>query len=393
MPAAVPIENKGALQLGAREHLYMTLRPHYLAFFRYFVVGILLILWSIVVYWMHYEGWLSFTFFESNINDLMPALVFIGGMFLIGWFAMAGYGGALRGLFWIAVISLVALSILYSWYWDDPDFIPTLTLIYGLSMGLVAILFALIYRRAFSYFITNQRIVLRYKMFSMEENTLRFEKIEDFKIVRSFVARIFGLGTIRAYTGTEDGRADDDRAYDGPKEALYGIRKPTEVKQMLIEIVLERDQSDDRILEVLKEKKEAKPAEEAPAPVPEPSPAAAAPAVAYYQPAPVPEPEPEPAPQQSKNYERVEQPVQQAPIPPPAPSQEPAEDPEASPVRMMYPQAEEPESQFTLEEGKNMEFRDPSPKRGASPPKKPRPIVEDDDPSREVYDDKKPRAL
>ncbi len=392
MPAAQPIENKGALQLGAREHLYMTLRPHYLAFFRYFVVGLLLILWSVAVYWMHYEDWLSFTCGDSTINSLMPALVFIGGACLVGWCAMAGYGGALRGMFWAAIISLIALSLLYIWYWDDPEFIPTLTVIFGLSMGLVAMLMAAIYRRAFSYFITNQRIVLRYKMFSMEENTLRFEKIEDFKVIRSFVFRIFGLGTIRAYTGTEDGKADADRDFDGPKEALYGIRKPTQVKQMLIEIVLERDQYDERMVEMLEEKRDPRPAQEEPTPTPEPpAPAAAVAAVAYYQPAPA--PEPEPVPQPAKNFERVEQPVQQAPIPPPPPSQEPSEDPEASPVRMMYPQAEEPVTQFTLEGGADMEFRDSSPKKGAPPPKKPRPIVEDDDPSREVYDEKKPRAL
>ena len=130
-----------------------------------------------------------------------------------------------------------------------------------------------------------------------------------------------------------------------------------------------------------------------PTPTPEPAPVVAAAAVSYYQPAPAPAPEPNPVPEQVKNYERVEQPVQQAPIPPPAPSQEPTEDPEASPVRMMYPQAEEPESQFTLEGGNDMEFRDSSPKVGAQPKKKPRPIVEDDDPTREVYDEKKPRAL
>jgi len=395
MPAAQPIENKGAIQLGAREHLYLTLRPHYLAFFRYFVVGLLLIIWSIAVYWMWYQGWLEFTFYDdSTLNSLMPALVFLGGAFLIGWFAMAGYGGMLRGLFWFAIISLLALSLLYIWLWDDPDFIPTLTVIYGLVMGGVAMLMALIYRRAFSYFITNQRIVLRYKMFSMEENTFRFEKIEDFKIVRSFIFRIFGLGTVRAYTGTEDGKADDNREFDGPKEALYGIRKPNEVKQMLIEIVLERDQYDERMVEMLEEKREPKPApeEEEPALEAVPAPAVAAAAVSYYQPAPAPEPEPEPQPT-VKNYERIEQPVQQAPIPPPAPSQEPSEDPEANKVRMMYPQAEEPVSEFTLEGGKDMEFRDSSPKVGAPPKKKPRPIVEDDDPTREVYDEKKPRAL
>ena len=76
-----------------------------------------------------------------------------------------------------------------------------------------------------------------------------------------------------------------------------------------------------------------------------------------------------------------------------AASEEPTEDPAANQVRMMYPEAKEPVSQFTLEGGNEMEFRDSSPKVGAQPKKKPRPIVEDDDPTREVYDEKKPRAL
>ena len=389
--------SKSGLQLGAKEHLYMKLRPHFLAFFRYYVVGILLIVWTIFVYWMYLEGWLTFTFWNDDLNALMPALMVILGALIMGWLLLSSFGGVFRGIFWISVIVLLVLSSLYIWYWDDPDFATTFAILYGILMGIVAILIAAVYNRAFTYFITNQRIVLQYKMFSAEETTLLYEKVEDFKVVRSLSYRLLGLGTIRAYTGTEDGKHDPDREVDSPKECLYGIRKPVEVKQMLIEIVLERDQHSEQMINILEERTDAQTKEPEPVPEPEPAPAAvAASGVSYYKPAPPPEPEPEPQPQQVKNYERIDpsqyaQPAEQQ-MSPPGPSHEHTEEPEPQRVRSMYPEAQQLASEFTLEGGGDMDFQKSSPSRGTTPPKYKK-VEEEDDPTREVYDEKKPKAL
>ncbi|NIP35896.1 MAG: hypothetical protein GWN18_13115, partial [Thermoplasmata archaeon] len=94
-----------------------------------------------------------------------------------------------------------------------------------------------------------------------------FEKIEDFEVIRPFWFRVVGLGIIRPYTGTEDAKADSDLEHHGPKEALYGIRRPNEVKRQLIEIILERDQWDKQMVELLEDQKKQK-AKPAPEPAP-----------------------------------------------------------------------------------------------------------------------------
>lgn len=394
MPADLPSNAKG-LELAHMEQLYMTMRPHVIAFFRYFAVGVLMMIWSVVVYVLYLQGWLTYDALNDDVNALVPAL-FIGvGAILMAWLMVAKFRGGFQVLFWVVTIALFVVSALIIWYWDDPDLAPHLAALYGILMGVGGIIAGTIYRRAFTYYITNQRIVIRYKFLSVKENNYRFEKIEDFKIVRSLFFRLFGLGTIRVYTGTEDGKADPDRTFDGPDEALYGIRKPAEVKQKLVEIILEKDRYAQRMVDILEGREGGVPATPtATAPVEDEEPEEEVPAVAYYRPAPPPEEVAPAAP--TRNYERVDPamvaPARTRPIPPPGPSHEATEQPAPPPVRRMYPEERETRTEFTLEDGASMDFQRPSPGQGA-PSKKRRPVLEDDDPYKEVYDEGKPRAL
>jgi len=348
--------------MGAREILMLSLRPHPLSFIKYYSVGIMLLIWTGVVFWLDYQEWLEFDFWGDDLNHLVPALAIAGGAALFGGLLVRSFGRGFQLIFWAAVLALLVVAGLFIWYWEWADLANTFALLYGLAIGLVGILFADFYRRAFRYYVTNQRIVIKFKLLSMEETNMRFEKIEDFEVVRPFTWRIVGLGTIRPYTGTEDAKADSDRSFHGPKEALYGIRKPNDVKRQLIEIILERDQWDKQIVEALQQQTNGPaPAEAAspspePEPEPRPAPEAPEPKVAYYQPAPPPEARPAAAP--VRNYERID-PSQYAVgeevEAPPPPDEE--EDPvPPSPVRRMYPEARELDTPLEMEDTRSMDF-------------------------------------
>lgn len=362
--------------MGAKETLLMTLRPHPLSFLRYYSVGIVLLLWIVLTYYVHTQGWLEFDWMSDELKALMPALFLALGAILIGMWLVGGFSKGFRYLFWTAIIALLVVTGMFIWYWDDPDRAFQFAFLYGIALGLMGIMFAEFFRRAFMYMVTNQRIVIRYKLLSIEETNMRFEKIEDFEIVRPFIWRLAGLGTIRPYTGTEDAKADSNIGFHGPKEAMYGIRKPNEVKRQLIEIILERDQWDKQMVDLLEDQKKQK---AAPAPKDEPPIAAAAaagvavatakpevepeppaPQVAYYQP--TPEPEPAPAPPPSKNYERIDpsqyaEPADEDPtMPPVAPDEEADPEPEPSPVRKMYPEVKEVDTPLQMEDTRKMDF-------------------------------------
>lgn len=382
--ARTAAEERKDLMLGAKEILLMTLRPHPLSFLRYYAVGIVLLLWIILTYWLFEQGWLEYDWLGDDLNALMPALFLALGAVLVGRWLVSDFNRGFRYLYWTAVIGLLVITGLFIWYWDDSGTAFLFAFLFGIAMGVLGIGFAEAYRRAFKYMVTNQRIVLRYKLLDVEETNMRFEKIEDFEIVRPFWFRVVGLGIIRPYTGTEDAKADNNLEHHGPKEAMYGIRKPNEVKRQLIEIILERDQWDKQMVELLEDQKKQR-AKPAPAPEPAPAPAAAVvaadvaapepepepePKVAYYQPAPPPEPEPEAEP--VRNYERIDpsqyaQPPEDGDMEPPAPDEERDPEPAPSPVRTMYPEAREPEAPLQMEDTQSMDFE--RGERTSTPPK------------------------
>ncbi len=364
------------ISLGAKEILLMTLRPHPLSFLRYYSVGIVLLLWIALAYWLDYQWGLEYEPLGDSLNALMPALFIALGAVLIGKGLVSDFNRGFQYLWWIAIIALLVVAGLFIWYWDDRGIAFTFAFLFGIVMGVLGIVLAEAYRRAFKYMVTNQRVVLRYKLLDLEETNMRFEKIEDFEIVRPFWFRLVGLGIIRPYTGTEDAKADSNLEFHGPKEAMYGIRRPNEVKRQLIEIILERDQWDKQMVELLEEQKtqRAKPkaapepeptvvaaaAAAAAAPEPEPEPAPEeTPQVTYYQPAPPPEPEPAPTP--VRNYERIEpaqieQPEEDETMPPPPPDEEEDVEPSPSPVRTMYPEVHEPDTPLEMEDTRSMDF-------------------------------------
>lgn len=361
--------------MGGKETLLMFLRPHPLSFFRYYSVGIVLLIWVVLAFWLESQGWLTFDFLWDEMNQMMPALFMALGAFIVGLWLVDDFGKGFRYLYWFAVIALLVVAGLFIWNWKDPDMARIFAFLYGTILGLMGILFAELYRRAFSYLVTNQRVVLRYRLLSIEETNMRFEKIEDFEIIRPFWFRLVGLGVIRPYTGSEDAKADSDREHHGPMEAMYGIPKPNEVKRQLIEIILERDDRDRQMVDLLEDQKKQKPKPSAPVKAPPPVAVEAAPVVAataapeeepaadndirYYQPAPAPEPAPAPPP--SKNYERIDpsqfaQPEEDAPMPPPPPDDETDPEPQPSPVRTMYPEAKEPEAPLEMEDTRSVDF-------------------------------------
>jgi hypothetical protein len=386
--------------MGANETLLLTLRPHPFSFIRYYSVGIVLLIWIVLTYWLNDQGWLTLDSLSDDLNSMLPALFLGLGGFIVGKWLVSGFNKGFRYLFWFAIIALLVVTGMFIWYWEeDPDRAFTFAIIYGIAMGVLGIVAAEAFRRAFHYMVTNQRVVIRYKLLSIEETNMRFEKIEDFEIIRPFSWRIVGLGTIRPYTGTEDAKADKDLGFHGPKEAMYGIRNPNKVKRQLIEIILERDQWDKQMVDLLEDQKKQRDksptpskappvaAQAPPAPAPDPAPAstpvptpasdpAPAESVAYYQPAPAPDPEPSPAP--SKNYERIDPSNYAAPegnqgMSPPPPDEETDPKPQPSPVRTMFPEAREPDTPLEMQDKKSMDFqtgeRSPPPQEDPESPR------------------------
>jgi hypothetical protein len=284
--------------LGSGERLVEVLHPHIFSFFRYFDVGVALLIWDALLAYLLYLGpleGLHTTDSAGAFTPMLPILIWAALATLLGTVAVVRFRGAFRFLYWFAVLVGIVLGALMTFVYGTGEVAAAFAVAYGLLVAIVALFAAEVFRKAFSYYITDLRVVLRYKLFAAKETDLRFEKIEDWKITRSFIWRMLGIGTIRPYTGTEDGKFDPNRAFDSPDECLFGIKDPERVRRDLVDLILSHDRA----------RYGAVP-EPAPAPTsrrPEP-----APSISYYQPAPADAPAKATArapPRTQRNYERV----------------------------------------------------------------------------------------
>jgi len=233
--------------LGARENLIRRLHPHVFSFFGYYGPGISLLVWdvllAIMLFWKPLHGLeeAEFAGGKEGIAPMLPILLWAGGATLIGLATVRRFSSMFKGAYWAAVVIAIVMGAIMVFVSKAGGNAPEFTFAYGLFIALIAIFAAEVYRRAFTYYITDMRVIMRYKLFSTKETDQRFERIEDWKIQRGLLWRILGIGTVRAYTGTEDGKVDPNRGYDSPDECMYGVKNPEDVKRTLVDLMIERD--------------------------------------------------------------------------------------------------------------------------------------------------------
>ena len=101
-------------------------------------------------------------------------------------------------------------------------FIPSLTAVVGL-IGLFSVDF---YRRSFTYYLTDNRIVLQSSfLMNRSERQVRYNHIEDIKMEQGIFGTIFGFGTVLPLTGSGLGTGSDESMVAGL--SLIHISEPT----------------------------------------------------------------------------------------------------------------------------------------------------------------------
>jgi len=77
------------------------------------------------------------------------------------------------------------------------------------------------------YFIKKNRLYVSMGLFSIEENELLLYRVLDIKLKRSFIDRIFGVGTVTLYTVDETNR----------EMVLKNIKNPHKVRDLISHMV------------------------------------------------------------------------------------------------------------------------------------------------------------
>ena len=139
-------------------------------------------------------------------------------------------------------------------------FIPSLTA----AVGFLGLFSVNTYRRSFTYYLTNNRIVLKSNfLMNRSERQVRYNHIEDIKMEQGVVGTILGYGTVLPLTGSGLGTGSDEsmviagsgaevkglgsiglaggsrssskKIRHNPHDCLFGVPSPSKVRDLITE--------------------------------------------------------------------------------------------------------------------------------------------------------------
>jgi hypothetical protein len=257
------------------EELKMQLRPHVFSFFYLYVIFFLLLVWAYIIYdFFAQDKFTAFPLYEYIIkipfaNEVLAgAMIWSLGLIIVGFLARfffldSGGQSIFRLYSGVAFLGILVMSY-HAWKMEDTMdfglwFIPSLTA----AVGFLGMLSVNAYRRSFTYYLTNNRIVLKSSfLMNNSERQVRYNHIEDIKMEQGVVGTIFGYGTVLPLTGSGLGTGSDEsmviagsgtevkglsiglaggsrssskKIRHNPHDCLFGVPSPSKVRDLITE--------------------------------------------------------------------------------------------------------------------------------------------------------------
>ena len=248
--------------LPSGEKIIAKFHPHALSFMRWYAPSFLLMAWTaffivVTAFDLFDLSWLET--FLGPYGAMAPLVFWFLGAVLVGFILPSNprtsrenvsartFLRAVRIVYWI-LLAIPLVIVTYLTIQDPVNEYRPLTYVFALGIAALVVFIYDVYRRSFTYYITNFRMIFRYKFFNTVERTIRFSKVEDVEISRTLLQRIFKLGNVRPYSGAEENLIDLTPGYDSPDECFFGVHNPYYVKRILLEQMLgPQDQIQDSV--------------------------------------------------------------------------------------------------------------------------------------------------
>ena len=253
----------------------MQLKPHFFSFFHLYIIFFFLLVWAYVIHdFFDAHKFQDFRFYDIIIkipfvNEVLAgAIIWSLALFVVGFIARylfmdAGGQSIFRLYSGLAILGIVVLSY-HKWKMEDTEafglwFIPGITA----AVGLIGLLSVDAYRRSFTYYLTDNRIVIQGNfLMNRSERQVRYNHIEDIKMEQGIVGTILGYGTVLPLTGSGLGTGSDEsmiiagsgvevkglgigllggsrtsskRIRHNPHDCLYGVPQPSKVRDLITE--------------------------------------------------------------------------------------------------------------------------------------------------------------
>jgi len=260
------------------EEMKLKVQPHPLSFLHLYFVFLLLLVWGFVIHRFFSQDWFSqvpgyeWLIRIPVVNEVVAAaIIWSLALLAIGFVArylfLENGGRDIFRLYGGLALFGIGAMVLHFWKIGEAEgdtmafgtwFIPLLTLLVG-GGGMVIVDQ---YRRSFTYYLTDIRIAMHQDFLglSKHERQVRYNHIEDIKLMQSLFGRIFGFGTVVPVTGSGLGTGTDEalmiaaiggeakgfaaglaggsrrsarRATHDPRDSLYGVPDPGRVRDLI----------------------------------------------------------------------------------------------------------------------------------------------------------------
>ena len=257
------------------EEMKMQLKPHFFSFFHLYVIFFFLLVWAYVIHdFFESDKFEEFPGYDliirgSFVNEVLAgAIIWSLALFVVGFIARyffmdAGGQSIFRLYSGLAILGIVVLSY-HKWKMEDTEafglwFIPGVTAV----VGLIGLFSVDAYRRSFTYYLTDNRIVIQGNfLMNRSERQVRYNHIEDIKMEQGIVGTMLGYGTVLPLTGSGLGTGSDEsmviagsgaevkglgvgllggsrtsskRIRHNPHDCLYGVPQPSKVRDLITE--------------------------------------------------------------------------------------------------------------------------------------------------------------
>ncbi len=174
------------------EKIEMELKPAKMAFVKHYSVAVLYVLLAYALWKLF--NWSSFTSFASSLPISASAF---GDIVFFAIFVLAGFLLSLEFMSRLplvanALVAALGIYISTTLAIHFALFFP----LFSVVCGVVVLIIVTVYADSHTYYITNERIIMKRSFISRKTREIFYEKLSDISVEQSVLGRIFNFGNV-----------------------------------------------------------------------------------------------------------------------------------------------------------------------------------------------------
>lgn len=258
------------IKLLSNEKILAELKPHPLSFWPFYMFFLYYLVVSslVIMYEERIICWLEDTF-HLILSDVAIAVVFVVLWWIIVLLPAVIFSVLRIAWKWLIIYLLIAVIGTYALIKYNLPYDYLYYFVIGI--GILGMMLTELYRRSFKYYLTNFRIITSVGFIFGKTRDVLYSKITDVTVEQGLLGKIFNFGSVFPITASGLGTGTDTSAVGvtiGAKKKpivggvtiagakavkvprgresyiLYGVPKPHDVRQMILELMKGKEPSE-----------------------------------------------------------------------------------------------------------------------------------------------------